>query len=98
MHRSPAKTYHADGRVLLRTCLLRTVCAAQCAPLTVRPGETKVAAGDTTATTDFTPNHAAKAPVDTPCMLELSLESAGEPFKLIALHVRSAMVAAVASR
>lgn len=77
---------------------LRCVHGCECAPLTVRPGETKVAAGDTTATTDFTPNHAAKAPVDTPCMLELALESEGEPFKLIALHVRSAMVAAVASR
>ena len=72
---------------------LRCVDGCQCAELRLSPAAKKPA-NDPTLTTDFSPRHAASAPLagGQPCTLELVLiEGAdGERFKLVALHVRSA--------
>ena len=75
---------------------VRCVGGCECEPLTLRAGRQKAASGDTTATTEFTPRHPARAPADRPCLLELELRSDGDAFKLIALHVRSALTGGTA--
>ena len=63
-----------------------------CEPLTLSSDSPKATSGDTTATTEFTPPHAAVAPAGGgACHVRLELESDGAPFKLVALHVRSAL-------
>ena len=70
---------------------LRCVDGCKCDELLLTPAAKK-AAGDTTSTTEFSPRHSASAPVGgRPCVLELVMMTSGErdPFKVVALHVRS---------
>ena len=70
---------------------LRCVDGCVCSEVQVGASGQK-AAGDTTSTTEFTTRHVARATQGKACHVALEMLTDGQPFKLVALHVRSALV------
>ena len=80
---------HLGTRASDAAASLTCVAGCSCAELLILANASK-GRFDRTTTTEFSPWHLVRAPAERACHVALTLRTQAQPFKLVALHVRSA--------